>query len=647
MRRILGGYRLHIFVAVILLLIILFVVFRPKQEPQGKVSEFGRYHGHTTEEYDGYKRTSEYLTMDDGTLLAYDLFLPTLDGVAADGPFPALFKYTPYGRAWSTFDEHGYCNYCDYPGDVAWYWKVGMRFRKLVFGNLNHAVTRSVWLKDMLKSGYAVIVIDSPGTGASFGQAASDVDSLANEMDELFNWIADQTWCDGNIGMFGDSIQARRQFIGVITGNPHLKAIMPATTWNDQYSALMFPGGVLNDASSSLYPKLQVFFENMATPVDSDPDGVLLAQALEERAKGGALAKGAVNLSQAPFRDSMDLEGQSVWIGNQTLYTLHKKINQAGVPVYLINGWYDIYARDNFMTYENLSVPKRLLVRPTDHSSIEAPGSDVDYAAEAPRWFDYWLKGINNGIMDEPPIHYYLQGEGEMQSSDVWPLENQELNNYYFVPGEGNSQISINDGGLDLSQPTDSQGFDAYKVDYTTTTGSSPHWTGLAFPHKYPEMSAHDALGLTYTTSPLETAINVIGHPVIHLWLSTEAPDLDVFVYLEEVDEKGKSTYITQGILRASHRIPGQAPFENFGLPWFNHFESELQLIPAGEPFELVFDLFPTAYQFSEGNQIRITITFADDGNFDTPILDPAPTLNLLRNTRHPTYIEMPIVQIP
>jgi len=82
-------------------------------------------------------------------------------------------------------------------------------------------------------------------------------------------------------------------------------------------------------------------------------------------------------------------------------------------------------------------------------------------------------------------------------------------------------------------------------------------------------------------------------------------------------------------------------------LPWFNHFESKLQPIPAGEPVELVFDLLTTAYQFSEGNQIRITIAFTDDGNFDTPILDPAPTLNLLRNTSYPTYVELPVVHNP
>ena len=179
------------------------------------------------------------------------------------------------------------------------------------------------------------------------------------------------------------------------------------------------------------------------------------------------------------------------------------------------------------------------------------------------------------------------------------------------------------------------------------TTGKTPHWSGLAVPHEYPNMRSNDARAFTYTTPPLETAANIIGHPVMHLWLSTDAPDLDVFVYLEEVDGNGNSTYISQGNLRASHRALSQAPFDNSGLPWHNHFQSELQPIAAGEPVELVFDLLPTAWQFSPGKRIRITVAFADAGNFDTPVLSPAPTVEVLRNTGHSSYVVLPIVQIP
>jgi len=84
-----------------------------------------------------------------------------------------------------------------------------------------------------------------------------------------------------------------------------------------------------------------------------------------------------------------------------------------------------------------------------------------------------------------------------------------------------------------------------------------------------------------------------------------------------------------------------------FGLPWSNHFQSELQPILAGEPFKLMFDLRPTAWQFSPGRQIRIAVAFADAGNFDTPVLDPTPRLQLLRDVDCASFIELPVIRYP
>ena len=450
--------------------------------------------------------------------------------------------------------------------------------------------------------------------------------------------------------MFGDSIQAQIQFQAASTGNPHLKAILPATTWMDNYSAVMFPGGIPDTAFANFYVNAQRVFNQMPTPVDQDADGTLLTQARAERQGASALGSGAKYLASIPFRDSLSAEGTNVWTTYSTLYPLLDRINRSGTPVYPIDGWYDIFARDNFLIYNNLTVPKKLLVRPTDHSGIEASGSDIDFGAEAHRWFDYWLKGIDTGIMDEPSIHYYLQGTDKAQAwqgTDVWPLENQEMSCYFFGPAESDKQASINNGALAVVAPYDAKNFDEYTIDYTTTTGRSPLWSAPAMPHQYPNMRSNDAKALTYTTPPLETAVTIAGHPIVHIWLSTDASDLDVFVYLEEVDSDGNSTYITEGALRASHRTLGLAPFDSFGLPWFNHFQSELQPIPGGEPFELVFDVRPTAWQFSPGKRIRITVAFADAGNFDTPILDPAPTVQLMHDFDCPSFVELPTVQSP
>jgi predicted acyl esterase len=135
----------------------------------------------------------------------------------------------------------------------------------------------------------------------------------------------------------------------------------------------------------------------------------------------------------------------------------------------------------------------------------------------------------------------------------------------------------------------------------------------------------------------------VIGHPVAHIWLSTGAPDLDLVLYLEDVDGNGNSTYVSQGNLRASHRLLSPAPFNDLGLPWHNHFKSELQPIPSGEPIELVFDMLPTAYRFQSGHRLRITVAFADADSFHTPQLDPAPVVSLLREAKHASFVEMPV----
>jgi putative CocE/NonD family hydrolase len=280
---------------------------------------------------------------------------------------------------------------------------------------------------------------------------------------------------------------------------------------------------------------------------------------------------------------------------------------------------------------------------------MDATQFDLDYRAEAQRWFDYWLKGIDNDIMKEPPIHYYLMGvpkKEAWQKSDQWPLAKQKLKPFYFSKGKTGSVASVIDAFLTAESPTAPEAFDVYTVDYTTTSGKKSRWVAVDEAHDYPDMRANDEKALTYTTSPLETDVEVTGHPVVHLWLTTDAPDLDVFVYLEEVDRSGKSTYITEGTLRASHRKLGQAPFNNLGLPYHSHYQSDLAPIPAGEPVELAFSLLPTSYQFHNGSRIRITVVCADADNFETPVIDPAPKVHLLRDMSHPSFILLPIVQL-
>jgi len=180
-------------------------------------------------------------------------------------------------------------------------------------------------------------------------------------------------------------------------------------------------------------------------------------------------------------------------------------------------------------------------------------------------------------------------------------------------------------------------------VDYSTTSGKYSRWYAVNWPRNYPNMQTNDKKALTYTTPPLESDMEVTGNPVVHLWFETDAPDMDFFVYLEAVDGN-KSTYITEGNLRASHRALSEAPFNNMGLPYHRHYKSDLAPIPAGKPVELVFNLLPTSNLFRAGHCIRITITCADANNFDTPILNPSPKIHLLRDAAHASFVEFPII---
>jgi putative CocE/NonD family hydrolase len=250
--------------------------------------------------------------------------------------------------------------------------------------------------------------------------------------------------------------------------------------------------------------------------------------------------------------------------------------------------------------------------------------------------------------MNEPPIHFYVMGAAKKDSwraSDHWPLAKQRLTRFYFGEGKTGSVASVNDGFLRPEPPRHKDAADEYRVDYSTTSGKYSRWYAVNWPRNYPDMQTNDQKALTYTTPPLEADVEVTGHPGAHLWFTTDAPDLDTFVYLEEVDGRGRSTYITEGTLRASHRSMSQAPYNNLGLPFHPHYESDLAPILPGQPVELVFSLLPTSYRFSKGSRIRITVAFADADNFDTPIIDPTPTLQLLRDKNHPSFIQLPIVQ--
>jgi uncharacterized protein len=188
--------------------------------------------------------------------------------------------------------------------------------------------------------------------------------------------------------------------------------------------------------------------------------------------------------------------------------------------------------------------------------------------------------------------------------------------------------------------------FDVYAVDYTTTTGTTTRWdNAVGGGFAYPDMTVNDGKGLTYTTAPLSKDVEVTGHPVVHLWVSSTAEDADVFAYLEEVDASGVSHYVTEGTIKASYRALGEAPYDYLGLPFHRSYKEDAATLKPGEPVELVFDMEPTSNVFDAGNRIRLTITCADKDNAEVKDVSPAPKVTLYRDKARASRITLPIVE--
>ena len=492
-----------------------------------------------------------------------------------------------------------------------------------------------------MRHGYVGVSVDARGTGASYGQfRAAYSEEETRDGYEITEWIASQQWCDGNVGMFGQSYRGINQLMTASQAPPHLKAIFPSMAGFDLYN-FPFPGGVyrkfvMDGYMESLKRRDQ---EIPGIPVDEDDAGAMVTEAMAEHRENVYTP-----LDHFPYRDCP--AAVIDWEKNNPR-TYLEQINASHVPVYIWGGWYDVYVLDAFQWFVNLENPRKLAMGLWAHSAsvLNTEERLALISTEQLRWFDYWLKGIENGIMEEAMIHYVTKLDEqtwEWNTAGVWPLPEAEEVKFYFSQGPTDNVASVNDGGLTRDAPAVDSGKDTYITDDSTTSGPTSRWNLAEM--SYPDMTDNDAKGLTYTSNTLDKDITVTGHPVVTLHVSSTASDGDFYVYLEEVDESGRSLYVSEGVLRASHRAQSEPPFDNVGLPYHRSYEKDVVPLEAGEVVALDFDLLPTSNLFNVGHRIRVAITCADAENTETRALTPPPEVTLYRNREYASSITLPIV---
>lgn len=597
-----------------------------------KVSDLGRYSGFTTPIANGYVRSSEYVEVDDGCRIAIDLLRPAKDGVEIDGPLPTIVQATGYRRAYF-FGQTDLALVGDQP---AW--------KKLAVGDLVTGYEKSELAKRLVDHGYNLVCIDLRGTGASFGTTSRQMWRNSADIAQIVDWIAQQMWATDKVGMIGISWEGTIQLTTAAYHPKHLTAIAPMAT-SQGFSAVC-DGGLM------LHGFYAVDWANMvadqhgqapALPVDGNMGPALMAQAVAERVN--APEPGASDdplaamkmvrdpmleavranappppLSECgPLRDSMDETA---------------RINASGTAILLISGWWDIsfsgHALDFFRA---LKVPKRMLMGPWNHLG------PIVSSVEQHRWFDYWLKGIENGIKDEPCFNFAETdafGRDDWASAPGYPLpESQKIRYALSGAAELTDQSDLSNSEID------------YQVDYSVTLGD--HSRSRFFFRKDRRIKLGDLNErakkcLTFMTSTFQSRIRLNGRAELFAYLKTSGQSGALVATLEEVLADGRAQYITEGAVNFFHRRISNSQNPHDGRAFHSQEARDLIDVKPNELMEIGVEFYPVGWKVTPGSRIRLTLAGADADNFLILPETPPPLLSVLTGGEPASHLLLPIV---
>ena len=670
-----------------------------------QVSKPMEYSGYSKKEYKDFKMISQYVPMSDGVKLAVDVYLPR-KGPKRDR-FPVVVEYTPYSRA--------FINPALAPLD-----KTG---GKNMMGGKGAVIPNPFcFSKKLVEHGYAVVIADIRGSGASFGSRFDLMPRIGDDGADLINWIAAQDWSDGNIGMKGASYMAMSQILTAARKPESLKALFLMIYpfgYHDLYVGGIYNHGFMTSYSDLLWTmnmnmsSMDGLFPVMpsAPVVDEDGDGEMLDEIPIDKNGDGSFtddynypddpndppqyADGSPRehlyylatrdhlknallhdwMSRATFMDTTSAElGLADVYGNYSGYdispvSLVPDIMETGIPLYHVGGWFDAQPRSTTVFYSTAreTNPSKLLMIPGYHILTspfyeyfgDRPKKVLDgVGVEQLRFFDRWLKGIQNGIDTEPPVMLYVMGKGFRQENE-WPPARAKETPFYFADG----------GALD-AQPGPG-GADKYTADLSHDSrfgnARGNRWLMYVIPEHVPDRAELDKKCLTYTTAPLDADMEVTGHPVLEFTATSTADYGDFFAYLEDVTPEGNAVLVTEQPMRAG--FAAQKDIDNLilkgaagvdvkpDLPWHGYDKADYQdaIFAGGNAVTLKFDLQPTSWVFKKGHRIRISLAAADWPTFSLhPKLSPAndpddpanvvPEITILRGADHPSRIVLPVV---
>jgi len=499
----------------------------------------------------------------DGVELSANLWIPLPTSAAPEERFPAILEMIPYRKDdWRAASDQA----------------------------------RGEWLA---ARGFALCRLDVRGTGSSGGVALDEYTARETQDGyEAVEWLAGQAWCNGNVGMWGISYGGFTSIQVAKLRPPALKAIVPMMATDDRYTDdVHYIGGCVTVSELSQYAVSMVGMNALPPkPAYRGPGWI------------------------AEWRER--LEGTPVWLFEWLRQQHHGPYWRQGslapdyeaieAAIFSIGGWMDSYVDPVLRMHKRCTAPRKSLIGNWVHSYPDDayPGPNLDWYHEMIRFFDHWLKGIDNGVMDEPsfvvfrheyspPERFPIAWPGTWLGFDAWPHPQLEERALHLGLGEGPLI-----GNLAASPPT-AAAVERFKHRATTGTRAPLSWGAGGAPNGLAgDLRPDESLIPTFTSEPLEAPLDIVGFAAAELAWESTAPVATAVVRLMDVAPDGTPFQVTAGILNLTHRESHDSP-------------SPLE---PGVVHRVRVPMRATAHRFGPGHRIRLSVASAY-----WPVLWPSP----------------------
>jgi len=498
----------------------------------------------------------------------------------------------------------------------------------------------------LLDKGYAVMLLDDRGTGASGGAWDSWGQRTQDDYGEVLDWIQAQPWSDTQVATTGASYMGITSFLiaeadaaRVAAGKPRaVKTIWADVPMADAYRDVTFHGGAVDAGFIPLWLGL-------TTALSSVPPSTTPTEPQD-----------AVPTWLGHLKNGLDFAGNKI-VGAATgaddaydgpFYELRSPARRAAeirIPVAWTGGWWDIFQRGEPLLYEALTnAPvKKLFMSPHYHVSGGPAMEDPDIRL---KWFDRWLKGSPTGVESKPNVNLYpATGGTKWQHFSAWP-----------VPGTSYKRLHLADEkALADAKPAAGAGDEAPLLPVSSPCSRlTAQWTAgaAALGPCETDNRTFEATALTYTTPPLPRDTNVTGLLSANVWAELTAKDATLVAVLSDVDASGASNQVTAGFLLASQRAldTTRSTYDGTRMirPWHPFTRDSQEPVTPGQPTAYRIEIYPTSAIFKKGHRLRLTISGANTPTTLTPLPALANelggTIRLLHGGPYDSWIQIPVL---